>query len=167
MRRATVDLPQPDSPTSDSVSPRLMVNETPSTAFRIWRGAPSITRFNQGRDTSKKRARSETSSSVSAMHRPFAPILRSTRRLALGVVQPARRAREVGRKQARALDAATVEDARAARVEGAPRGNGVQPRHRSLDLREALDVLADCGNRPHEAGGVGVLRIVDHLLHRA
>ena len=28
----TVDLPQPDSPTSDSVSPRLMSNVTPSTA---------------------------------------------------------------------------------------------------------------------------------------
>ena len=28
----TVDLPQPDSPTSDSVSPRLIENDTPSTA---------------------------------------------------------------------------------------------------------------------------------------
>jgi hypothetical protein len=30
--RPTVDLPQPDSPTSDSVSPRSMWNVTPSTA---------------------------------------------------------------------------------------------------------------------------------------
>ena len=30
--RLTVDLPQPDSPTSDSVSPRSMLNDTPSTA---------------------------------------------------------------------------------------------------------------------------------------
>ncbi len=30
--RPTVDLPQPDSPTSDSVSPRAISNDTPSTA---------------------------------------------------------------------------------------------------------------------------------------
>src|SRR5687768_12626863 len=123
MRRATVDLPQPDSPTSDSVSPRLMVNETPSTAFRIWRGAPSITRLSHGRETSKSLARPSTSSSTSAMHRPLAPVLARARRLALGVVQPAGGARLVSGKQARALDAATIEDARAARVEGAARRN--------------------------------------------
>ena len=32
MQRASVDLPQPDSPTSPNVSPRLTSNETPSTA---------------------------------------------------------------------------------------------------------------------------------------
>ena len=32
MARPTVDLPQPLSPTSESVSPRWMVNDTPSTA---------------------------------------------------------------------------------------------------------------------------------------
>ena len=32
MQRPTVDLPQPDSPTSDSVSPLSMLKDTPSTA---------------------------------------------------------------------------------------------------------------------------------------
>jgi hypothetical protein len=32
MQRASVDFPQPDSPTMPSVSPGLMLNETPSTA---------------------------------------------------------------------------------------------------------------------------------------
>ena len=32
-QRAVVDLPQPDSPTSPSVSPRFTANETPSTAW--------------------------------------------------------------------------------------------------------------------------------------
>ena len=33
MVRAKVDLPQPDSPTKPSTSPRLSVKETPSTAL--------------------------------------------------------------------------------------------------------------------------------------
>src|SRR5580692_1766858 len=39
MQRPTVVLPDPDSPTSPSVSPRLMSNETPSTALTsaTWR----------------------------------------------------------------------------------------------------------------------------------
>ncbi len=33
MQRPVVDLPQPDSPTSPSVSPALISNDTPSTAW--------------------------------------------------------------------------------------------------------------------------------------
>ena len=44
--RPVVDLPQPLSPTSASVSPRAMVNDTPSTARTIpalrWRNAPAV-----------------------------------------------------------------------------------------------------------------------------
>src|SRR5438034_11443613 len=36
--RARVDLPQPDSPTTPSVSPAWMSKETPSTAFRVRAG---------------------------------------------------------------------------------------------------------------------------------
>ena len=35
MRRASVDLPQPDSPTTASVLPRAMVKLTPSSAFSV------------------------------------------------------------------------------------------------------------------------------------
>src|SRR5258708_2059476 len=161
MRRATVDLPQPDSPTRESVSPRLMEKETPSTAFSSWRGAPSMTRFSHGRDTSKSLVRLVTSRSgrsslldgtdpgpralgsvpgvlVLGMHRALAPVALRARRRGLGRVQPARRERPVGRHEIRALDLAAIEYARAARIEGAARGDRVQPRHGALDLREAV-----------------------------
>ncbi len=45
--RAVVDLPDPDSPTSPSVSPLRMVNDTPSTAWTDatsrWKTTPSMT----------------------------------------------------------------------------------------------------------------------------
>src|SRR3954452_10647939 len=43
-RRPVVDLPQPDSPTRPSVSPRLMSNDTPSTARTAPRAVPYQTR---------------------------------------------------------------------------------------------------------------------------
>jgi hypothetical protein len=46
MQRASVDLPQPDSPTIPSVSPGLMLKETPSTAFTdatsFWKMIPRV-----------------------------------------------------------------------------------------------------------------------------
>ena len=46
MQRASVDLPQPDSPTMPSVSPGLTLNETPSTAFTeaisFWKMIPRV-----------------------------------------------------------------------------------------------------------------------------
>src|SRR5260221_11948596 len=111
-----------------------MLNDTPSTAFRIWRGECSITRLSHGRDTSKSRARSRTSRSgfaalpgfdcVSSMHGPRAPVLVRSGGSHLWGVQPARGARIAGGQQDRALDLAAVEEARGARVEGAAFGNG-------------------------------------------
>ena len=47
MQRAIVDLPQPDSPTTPSVSPSLTVKETPSTALTaptcFWKMIPRVT----------------------------------------------------------------------------------------------------------------------------
>jgi hypothetical protein len=47
MHRAIVDLPQPDSPTTPRVSPRLTVKVTPSTAFTeaicFWKMIPRVT----------------------------------------------------------------------------------------------------------------------------
>jgi hypothetical protein len=46
-QRAIVDLPQPDSPTTPSVSPFLIVKETPSTArtraTSFWKMIPRVT----------------------------------------------------------------------------------------------------------------------------
>ena len=57
-KRATVLLPQPDSPTKASVLPRSISKLTPSTAFSSWRGLRSITRLSQGAETSKVLAKS-------------------------------------------------------------------------------------------------------------
>ena len=47
MQRAIVDLPQPDSPTTPSVSPSRTVKEIPSTAFTaatcFWKTIPRVT----------------------------------------------------------------------------------------------------------------------------
>ena len=53
--RATVDLPEPDSPTSAKVSPFATAKETSSTAVRNWRSPPSIIRLSHGFDTSNTR----------------------------------------------------------------------------------------------------------------
>ena len=59
--RATVDLPEPDSPTRAKVSPRWIVKPTPSTAFSHCFGCRSSTRLSHGFDTSNSRRRPSTS----------------------------------------------------------------------------------------------------------
>jgi hypothetical protein len=68
--RAIVDLPQPDSPTSASVSPALIENETPSTARSSSRGWRSSTRLSHGAETSKYLATSVSSTSGRAAAAP-------------------------------------------------------------------------------------------------
>ena len=60
---ATVDLPEPDLPTSAKVSRRAMVKVTSATAGSSWRGRPSVTRLSHGFETSKMRPRFSTSTS--------------------------------------------------------------------------------------------------------
>src|SRR6218665_1676194 len=55
--RATVDLPQPDSPTRLKVSPLLIEKFTPSTARTMLLPLRSSTRLSQGAETSKIRFR--------------------------------------------------------------------------------------------------------------
>src|SRR3954462_6375268 len=52
--RPSVDLPQPDSPTRPSVSPRLMSNDTPSTARTAPRAVPYQTRRSRTRRTASE-----------------------------------------------------------------------------------------------------------------
>src|SRR5450432_87879 len=178
MRRATVDLPQPDSPTSESVSPRLMVKDTPSTARRIWRDPPSSTRFSHGRETSKSRARLRTSRSgrlspavfgkdpfTSGTHRSLAPILVQIERGRSRRMQPACGAGLARGKKDRALDLAATENPGTPRIERAARRIRIEARQGALDLGGGGNLLPQRGNRPHEARGVGVLGIVDHFLH--
>ena len=59
--RATVVLPEPDSPTSAKVSPFPMSKLTPSTALRNSSWPPSSTRLSHGFETSNTRRRFLTS----------------------------------------------------------------------------------------------------------
>src|SRR3954463_1747087 len=115
MSRATVDLPLPDSPTSASVSPAFTSRSTLSTARSMRRGSFSSTRLSHGRETSNSR---------------LTPL-----RLSSGM-QPAGGATFADRDRIRALGEAARESLRAARVERAARRNGVEPRHRALDLNQ-------------------------------
>ena len=63
MQRATVDLPQPDSPTSANVSPCRMQKLMPSTALTHTRPPPDSRRRIGDGETSKYRRRPSTSSS--------------------------------------------------------------------------------------------------------
>src|SRR5947209_14373134 len=117
-----VDLPEPDSPTRASVSPGSTAKETRSTARRMRRGSRSSRRLSHGRDTSKSRL---TPSS-----------LRSG-------MQPARRLAGAGGQEIGALDHAALEAVRTARVERAAGWNGVQARHRALDLHQAAALRGD------------------------
>lgn len=60
-KRATEDFPHPDSPTRLKVSPRRIVNFTPSTALSVCTGRRSRTRASQGLETSYVFTRSRTS----------------------------------------------------------------------------------------------------------
>src|SRR6185436_5579748 len=146
MRRARVDLPQPDSPTRARVSPRATSKLTSSTARRRRRGLRSSTRLSHGAETSKSRLTRET--------------LRSC-------MQPAGRFPRLGRDERRTLDEAALEAPGAARVERAAGRNGVQARHRPLDLREALPFGAQPRNGAHQAHGVGVARGVNYVSYPA
>src|SRR6185436_8626044 len=128
MRRATVDLPHPDSPTSASVSPWATSNDTRSTARSRRRGSCSSTRFSHGRDTSKSRLTD----------------WRLSRGLTEGM-QPAGGAARAGRQELGALGEAAVEAPRAARVERAAGRDGVEARHGAVDLHQLLLPQPDLG----------------------
>src|SRR4051795_10426677 len=133
IRRATVDLPQPDSPTRPTVSPFSMSSDTWSTARRMRRGSRSSTRLSHGRETSKSRL---TPSSLSSG------------------MQPAGGAARPGGQKVRALGQAALEPARAAGMEGAARRDGIEPRHGALDLHQAAALGGDARNRAHQPDAV-------------
>ena len=67
----------------------------------------------------------------------------------------------------RPLDAATVERKGAARIERAARRDRRQPRHRARNLHQPLVFAGQRRDRAHQALGVGVQRVLHHVLHRA
>ena len=65
--RASVDFPEPDSPTSPNVSPRSIAKSRPSTAASVRRGSRLTSREIQGLETSNTRLKPRTSTIASAL----------------------------------------------------------------------------------------------------
>ena len=70
-------------------------------------------------------------------------------------------------RQLRSFMFAPIKHLRATWIESATFGNGVQARHGAIDLVEALTIDFHVWNRGHQACRVGMLRMIDHLMHRA
>src|SRR5256886_33250 len=150
IRRATVDLPQPDSPTSARVSPWRTSSVTPSTARSSRLPSPSSTRSSQGRETSKSRVTASTLSNGARM-------------------QPAGGLALFSRHQLGTRAQAALEALWAARVERAAARDRVEAWHRAFDLREARAPRAcrDARNGSHQPRGIGVPRRMQHVANRA
>src|SRR5437588_1093309 len=170
MQRAIVDLPQPDSPTTPSVSPSRTVKLTPSTAFTaaicFWKMIPWV--------TGKCFFRSSTTRSS------WPATLRHLRERAgnhLGGLAILGRLVEMAGLEVQRVVAdrfelglgrlADLHHVRAARVEAAaPRR--IQERGRlARDLYEPLDVGIQARQRAEQAPGVRVVRAAEDRLDRA
>src|SRR5207237_10611894 len=136
MASASVDLPQPDSPTRPRHSPGFTSKVTPSTAFRVF------TPPEKTLPTVKCTARSFRARKVSAMM--VAPHEAASRQ----------------RRDLRSDLAADIGDGRATRIEAAARGIGRDRRHHARDLAQALPAVARALAKPrqrvHQALRVGM-----------
>src|SRR6185437_11571642 len=134
--RASVDLPQPDSPTRPRHSPGFTSSVTPSTAFSVWtppaRALPTL----------KWTARSSRASRSAMVMAPHQTVRRQWR-------DPRRHGE------------ADVARARAARVEAAARWIGLDRRHDTGDLAQFLLAaprpFAESRQGIQQALGVGML----------
>ena len=141
---ATVDLPEPDSPTSAKVSRRAIEKETSAAATSSRCGSRSITRLSHGFETSKMRPRSLTSTSgLAGAAVSVGAVASSTlmRRLGgdrEGMVEPAGDLRARFALQLGAEGRAGHEGARAARMERAAGRDRGQARHRAGDLHQPV-----------------------------
>src|SRR5690606_20272148 len=145
---ASVDLPQPDSPTTPSVSPLCRSNDTPSTA-RTW---PTVFLNTMPCLTGKCLTRSRTCRMGSAIaDHLLGEVALAVPAVAEVVVARHRRAAHRGRL-------------RAPRVERAAAGDVEQARRQALDRLQRLALLVQPGQRVEQPDGVRVARC---LVHRA
>ena len=150
--RAVVDLPQPDSPTSASVSPRFSVNEMPSTA----RTTPTVLPSTRPLRTLKCLARSSTSSSdthetsTSTGARMQAALMAFAEQAQWRILHRAGRGRRT-----RSADGTGSPDGRS-------NGAGTVPSIASRRSRVLID-LRDAAEQPQR---VGMLRVVEDRRRR-
>ncbi len=177
--RATVDLPEPLSPTSPSVSPARMPKSTPSTAW-----TRPVTRLSRPECTGKSLRRPLASSSRwSAATRPLPAAPAVTPGTAAGAwspgpsTRPPRSISSCDRRQrtrpapsrrssGHRLRGARVERVRAPRVEPAPTGHLVGARHLTGDHVQLAALRGRLRHRVEQALGVGVAREREQRVDR-
>ena len=174
MQRAIVDLPQPDSPTTPSVSPARTVKLTPSTALTdatsFWRISPRVTgkyfsRFSTTSRSSLMPLRSDRRHRLSVAPPPsLMPRLGDMRRwparscVASSRWQRKRCSASPERLELGQLGPALVHHELAARVERAAGRRMEQRRRLARDLLEPLGLRVEPRQRAEQAPGVGHLR---------
>ena len=154
-RRPVVDLPQPDSPTSASVSPRAISKLTSSTA----RTSPTSLRRTTPRVIGKCFTRPSTCRTGLRIVSLMPPS-------STGAFQQATLMARPDVAQRRRLGGAAPVGERAARREAAALGLAVGAGHRALDGREPLAVDVEARDRAQQADRVGVLRIGEQRRDR-
>lgn len=154
MVRATVDFPEPDSPTSPSVPPAGMSKETPATAWIC----PTVRR-STGDRIGNEVCRSRTDKSGDSVDIGED----SFRVVAGGLVG----AGAVGQLAEDGLDlSALFVGVPAAGAEGAARGQGQEVGRRTLDGDQAIARAVESGDGRHQTGGVRVAAVFVDLAER-
>ena len=153
--RATVLLPQPDSPTSASVLPRSIAKA--DAVDRVH----ELARLALDHAVEPRRARRRRSSpglrprpAARSLDRHGAHAAAFSRR---ACSQHAARVAPAGSRSGRSTRQRS-NDVRAARIEGAAGRDRGQARHRAVDLQQPLAVLVHRRDRAHQADGVGMRR---------
>ena len=164
MQRPSVDLPQPDSPTRPSVSPRVSSRSTPSTARSTAAARAAQPRGRSRRAAGSASSRPRTSSSGSAIgdHR-LPPHVRGARGRG-GCTRSRGR-----RRAARSGNAPSTQS----RCANGQRGWKRQPRRRRREVRRrargstrALADVVDVGHRAQQAERVRVPRLAEDRRRR-
>src|SRR5438270_840453 len=165
--RPSVVLPDPDSPTSPSVSPALVSMSTPSTAWTC----PVVRCINPdatGNQTLRSLTVTNGSLVVQALLRCLAAVS-ATFELRSGLRHPARRAlRRPDLRERWRVPRAPVDAKHAARMERAPGGKVDEAGRQALDGPERLVLLGvEARDRAEQRPRVGMLRVREDVGGRS
>src|SRR5689334_4922817 len=83
------------------------------------------------------------------------------------LIEPAGGEPRMGGNQLGTIAIARGEATRAAWMKCTAGGNGVQARHRAVDLREARARRAYARNRPHQSDRIRMQRVLQYVAHAA
>src|SRR6516225_3442036 len=159
MQRASVDLPQPDSPTIPTVSPRATVKLTLFRARTIWIGCP-VSR------ATKERWRRKLIDRFSTAIRGSASVIDASRCSNDFMADAGRSVDRLDSDQRRARLPAGIDHEAAARRKGATLRQFQEQRGLAGDRGERLAHHAGAWHGIEQAEGIGVARLAEDLRHR-